>query len=169
MWGDWGLRKPRTEYKFVKRMEKVAGVGGIRATWIDWHIRNVPFLFGWVGVQRSHGFRLVFVTIFAIECSVGLAHNCGRECGLQFSLGCGVIFSPPPAKVQLLGAECRGGLRSPTSLNQWLQIWQLINCYHPCPFSTCQVQLSTICNLIDGGNTQMASQFVCILLLMYII
>ena len=102
MWGDWGLRKPRTEYKFVKRMEKVA-----RATRIDWHIRNVPFLFGFK--QRSHCFRLVFVTIFAIECSVGLAHNCGRECGLQLSLGCGLIFSPPPAKLQLLGAECRGG------------------------------------------------------------
>ena len=130
---DWGLRKPRTEYKFVKRMEKVArglpSTAVIRATWIDWHIRNVPFFSGFK--RCSHGFRLVFVTIFAIEYSDWLAHNCGRECGLQLSLGCGIIFSPPPAKLQLLGAECNGGLRSPTTLNQRLQIWQDEESYCP--------------------------------------
>lgn len=43
---------------------------------------------------------------------------------MQLSFGCGVICSPPPAKLQLLGAECRGRLRSPTVLNQRLQIWR---------------------------------------------
>ena len=65
MWGGWGLRKPRAEYKFVERMEEIAAVGAIRAAWIDRHIRNVPFLFGFI--QRSHGFHLVFIAIFAIE------------------------------------------------------------------------------------------------------